>query len=175
MKIWYYVDGQGNQHGPVNERELVGKGVTKETYVWSAGMEKWKQVKNIPDLQKLFFSQTKPYGAGVIPYKQSLQQSYQQQEVSHPLPAVQESPKPASPVKPANFLVWSILSTICCCVPIGIYAIYCSAQVDSSYKSGRYTEAATWSAKAKKWAIVGAVCGAVVSVLYGIAYYVSNL
>ena len=43
--------------------------------------------------------------------------------------------------KPSNHLVWSILATIFCCLPLGIYSIIKSASVDGLWDQGRYTDA----------------------------------
>lgn len=61
--------------------------------------------------------------------------------------------------RPKNYLVWSILSTACCCLPLGILAIVNAAKVDSAWDRGDVTAANDHSAKAKKFAIVGAAIG----------------
>jgi hypothetical protein len=57
----------------------------------------------------------------------------------------------ASGPKPENYLVHSILATLCCCLPLGIVAIVYAAQVDSKYNSGDYSGAVIASNNAKKW------------------------
>ncbi len=61
------------------------------------------------------------------------------------------SPAPAGP-KPDNYLVWAILSTLFCCLPLGVVSIVFSAQVDGKYNSGDYAGAVDSSNKAKKFA-----------------------
>ena len=68
--------------------------------------------------------------------------------------------------KPDNYLVWSILSTLFCCLPLGIASIVFAAQVDGKYNSGDYAGANEASAKAKKFATWAAIAGVVVIVLY---------
>ena len=68
--------------------------------------------------------------------------------------------------KPDNYLVWAILSTLFCCLPLGIASIVFAAQVDGKYNSGDYAGAVDASAKAKKFAMWGAIAGIVVTVLY---------
>ena len=58
---------------------------------------------------------------------------------------------PAGP-KPDNYLVWAILSTLFCCLPLGIASIVFAAQVDGKYNSGDYVGAQASSASAKKFA-----------------------
>lgn len=61
--------------------------------------------------------------------------------------------------KPENYLVWSILATLCCCVPTGIAAIVYAAQVDSKWATGDYAGATKASENAKLWSIVSLILG----------------
>ena len=67
---------------------------------------------------------------------------------------------------PPNYLVWAILSTIFCCLPLGIASIVFAAQVNSKFASGDVAGAQESSRKAKQFAIWSAVAGVVVAVLY---------
>lgn len=69
--------------------------------------------------------------------------------------------------KPDNYLVLAIISTVCCCLPTGIYAIIKACEVNSSYNMGRYEDAVRSANEAKKWSIIGIIVGAVISILYG--------
>lgn len=77
------------------------------------------------------------------------------------------SGQPSGP-KPDNYLVWAILSTLFCCLPLGIASIVFAAQVDGKYNSGDYAGALESSEKAKKFAIWGAVGGIIVGVIYAV-------
>lgn len=68
--------------------------------------------------------------------------------------------------KPNNYLVWTILSTILCCVPIGAVSIYFSTRVDNYWNQGQYDQALDASNKAKLWAIIAAVVGIIFSIGY---------
>ena len=61
--------------------------------------------------------------------------------------------------KPDNYLVWSILVTVVCCLAGGIVAIIYSSKVNSLWDQGRYNEAIEASNSAKTWCIVSAVVG----------------
>lgn len=74
------------------------------------------------------------------------------------------------PPKPDNYLVWSILTTICCCLPFGIVAIVYSAQVNSNYQAGLYHEAVKSSVNARTWVIASFVTGLVISIGYMMIY-----
>jgi ABC-type multidrug transport system permease subunit len=75
-------------------------------------------------------------------------------------------PPPAQ--QPDSNLVWAILSTVLCCLPLGIVSIVHASKVSGLWAQGRYAEAQAASASAKKWAIWAAVAGVVVGIIYGI-------
>jgi len=99
----------------------------------------------------------------------SFQQPNQFQQANSP--GAQYPPVP----KPDNYLVWAILSTICCCLPFGIVSIVYAAKVDGLYSGGQYQQAREASENAKKWAIISAVVGIAVSVVYLIFYAVAGV
>ncbi len=70
--------------------------------------------------------------------------------------------------KPDNNLVWAILTTVLCCMPLGIVAIIKATSVDSLWAGGHHQEAIAAAADAKKWALIGAGAGAVFIVVYTI-------
>ena len=72
--------------------------------------------------------------------------------------------------KPDNYLVWSILTTVMCCMPFGIVAIIKSNKVDSLWAEGYQEEAIKAANDAKKWCIIGAVSALVFWVLYIVVY-----
>ena len=65
-----------------------------------------------------------------------------------------------------NYLVWSILATIFCCIPFGIPAIVFASQVDSKLSAGDYEGALESSRKAKTWCWVAFGCGLAGALLY---------
>ena len=72
--------------------------------------------------------------------------------------------------KPDNYLVWAILSTLLCCLPLGIVSIVYSAKVDGLFASGQYAQAQDASDSAKKWALASAIVALVGYALFGILY-----
>jgi hypothetical protein len=70
------------------------------------------------------------------------------------------------PVKPNNYLALSIITTVACCMPLGIVSIIKSTQVDGLYNSGKYQEAEETSKSAKNWAMAGIISMVVFFVLY---------
>src|ERR1700744_2198318 len=77
-------------------------------------------------------------------------------------------PQPPGGQSPNNYLVWSILATIFCCLPFGIVAIVKSSQVNGLCAQGRYAEAQASADTARKWVIWSVVAGIVVAIIYGL-------
>ncbi|MCL3861877.1 CD225/dispanin family protein [Actinotalea sp. K2] len=84
------------------------------------------------------------------------------------------SSTPPSP-PPPNYLVWAILSTILCCLPVGIFSIVFSTQVNTKWAAGDVEGAYASSKKAKQFAIWAAVAGVVVIVLYLVLVFAVGL
>lgn len=76
---------------------------------------------------------------------------------------------------PANNLVWAILSTILCCLPLGVASIVFAAQVNSKWAMGDAQGAYESARKAKTFAIWSAVAGLVVGALYVLFFVVMGL
>jgi hypothetical protein len=83
-----------------------------------------------------------------------------------PPPAPGYNPQPAGGTAPPNYLVWAILSTIFCCLPLGIASIVFAAQVNGKWAAGDAAGAQASSDKAKRFAILAAVIGLVVNGAY---------
>ncbi len=127
MEQYYYVDSNNEQRGPVPVEQLNEYGITRETLVWKEGMgQRWKPAGEIPELQFLFLSH----------------------DTTPPPPPGGAIPKPDS------YLVWSILATMFCCLPLGIVAIVYSARVDSLWSQDKYLEAVQASNKAKLYCLI---------------------
>lgn len=72
---------------------------------------------------------------------------------------------PREPMPP-TFMLWAVLSTICCCLPAGVVAIVFAAQVGSRYYARNYEGARKASRLAEIWIIVSIVLGIVSNALY---------
>lgn len=72
--------------------------------------------------------------------------------------------------KPSNYLALAIFTTVCSCLPTGIYAILRVMKVNDYYMMKQYDAAVAASNDAKKWSIIGIVLGSVASILY-FAFY----
>jgi ABC-type sulfate transport system permease component len=69
---------------------------------------------------------------------------------------------------PPNYLVWAILATIFCCLPLGIPAIVFASQVNSKWQTGDFSGAQEASRKAKQFSLWSTIAGVVVGVLYAL-------
>jgi hypothetical protein len=74
-----------------------------------------------------------------------------------------QQPAPYFPPPPhvPNYLVQSIVLTLCCCLPFGVVALVYSAQVNSKLAAGDVAGAEASSRSAKTWCIVALVAGIV--------------
>lgn len=72
---------------------------------------------------------------------------------------------------PDNNLVWAILSTVLCCMPLGIVSIIKSTNVNSLWSQGLYDEARKSAADAKKFAIWSAISAVVFWVIGFVIYF----
>ena len=67
------------------------------------------------------------------------------------------------PPKVPNFLIHSIVATLCCCLPFGIVALVYSAQVNTKLAAGDVAGAQASSKSAKTW-VIGALVAGIVTV-----------
>lgn len=94
------------------------------------------------------FGQSTPYG-GTPPYGQA------------PSPWSGSAGTP-----PPNHLVWAILTTIFCCLPLGIVSIVFAAQVNSKWAMGDVQGAYQSSARAKQFATWSAISVGIIVAFY---------
>lgn len=78
-------------------------------------------------------------------------------------------------MKPDNFLVWAIVSTVICCLPLGIVAIVYANKVDTLWYAERYEEAEEALRKAKLWTYISAGAGVAGTILFTIISFLIAL
>ena len=154
---YFYLDSVGQQKGPVGINELGRFDIMPTTMVWKQGLAEWVQAKTLPEFQAYFAASG----------------TQNDQQATPP-----QQPQTAPPftnyeAKPDNYLVWAILSTVLCCLPFGIVSIIYSTKVDNLWTLGNKAQAIEAANNAKKWAIIGAISGAVVGIIYGICALVA--
>ena len=67
---------------------------------------------------------------------------------------------------PEDNLGWAILSTVLCCLPLGVVAIVKANQVKSLWFQGFHAEARKAADDARKWAMWSALATVILVVLY---------
>jgi hypothetical protein len=75
-------------------------------------------------------------------------------------------PPNAPPANIPNYLVFSILTTVFCCLPAGVVSIIYAAQVNGKIATGDFAGAQAASKNAKLWAMIAAGVGFAVIALY---------
>ena len=55
--MYYYLDNNGTQQGPVDKNLLRSLGVTADTMVWKKGMEQWVKASLVPELRPILISE----------------------------------------------------------------------------------------------------------------------
>lgn len=144
----------GVQLGPIEGAELKALQITPDTPVWREGMGEWMKGGQVEELAGLFSQAAPatppPSGAYCAPG----QPQYAPGQACN-------TPGGMMPPQPPTYLVWSILTTVCCCVVFGIIAIVYSAQVSAAYNRGDYVQAERSSKTALNWIIASAVTGVV--------------
>ena len=73
---------------------------------------------------------------------------------------------PSPVIAPNNYLLWAILSTLLCCLPLGIVSIVFATKVDSLAARGDLGGALEASRKAKNFAIAAACVGGAIAAVY---------
>lgn len=78
------------------------------------------------------------------------------------------APEGQTPTTISNYLVQSILSTLCCCLPLGIVAIVFASQVNTKIAAGDIAGAMDSSKKAKMWCWISFGLGITGWILYAV-------
>lgn len=99
------------------------------------------------------------------PNAQNYGYDYQNSQYQTP-PVYQSAYEPEKPINWVPYLVLSIISTVCCCLPFGIVGIVYAAKINSAMNAGDYAEAERSARLAKIWIIVAFVVGIIVNVIY---------
>ena len=129
----YWINHNGVQSGPVDVDGIKEMGLTSAAYVWHEGLTDWVKITQLPELQ----GQPAP--------AQQPQINYQQPATTEPCP-------------PTN-LVWAIITTVLCCIPSGIVAIFYALKVSNKYREGDIEGAKRASETGAWWCIASIILG----------------
>ncbi len=178
MGQYFYLTPQNEQKGPVEANQLVTLGVNANTLVWTEGMAQWAPAGQVQELASFFAPAAQPatpptpsYAAQQVapqPAPQPAQQAAPQSVVY-----VQTNPsgtsQPAMP-KPGSNMILAVLTTVCCCLPLGIVGIVYASKVDGLYFAGDYAGALSAAKSARTWSVIGIVASLVIGIIYLLIY-----
>ena len=162
-KEYFYLNGDV-KIGPLSFEALKNAPISRTTLVWNNSLPDWIEAGALPELADFFVSVSPPPPTANFSSNSANNYSFGgsvNNQVRPPLPD--------------NYLIWSILATIFCCWPIGIFSIIQSAKVSSAYNAGDYQGAINASASAKKLAIVTACVGGIFAIIICIFYAIVGI
>lgn len=160
MNYWIIIDN--TPQGPYTPQQLSEMNLTAHTPVWHEGLTDWLPACKVDEIAGLLTPAapaiTMPTPAATV-------------APATPAPIVQAAPvtpTPAAPTavpvtpavepkSPPTYLVWAIITTIVCFLPMGVCAIICAAKVSSHYKAGRLEKASRMSERAALFVILSIV------------------
>ena len=74
--------------------------------------------------------------------------------------------QPQKPINGTPYLIFAIISTLLCCLPLGIVAIVYASKINSLQKNGDYAGAQNAAKKAKLFTIISAAAALIVTIFY---------
>lgn len=155
----YYVAKPGSQQpmGPMSIDQIrmgMQQGtITPDCVYCTTSMPQWQPLSSLPGLMPAAAPTPAPMpmGGGM--------------PMGAPMPGVMPGQAGMPMAKPDNYMVWSILVTILCCLIGGVVAIVKSSSVNTLWAQGRFAEAKQAADSAKQWCIISAVIGLVLGVI----------
>ena len=157
-KEYYYLSGE-TKVGPLSLDALKYARITPGTLIWNSALPDWVEARTLPELADFFEPTVAP----------SAQASTLGQTAPPPVAESHAAPITTPPM-PENYLVWAILTTVLCCLPLGIVSILQANKVSTLYVSGDYIGAQKASAEAKKWALWGTIIGPILYIILTVVY-----
>ena len=145
--MYQVIGADGFEYGPIDATQMhqwIGEGrVTEQTLAKEGNSNQWKALREIPEFAATLRMRPKP-------------------PVSAP---VRPSAVSLTPVHVPNYLIPAILTTLFCCTPLGIPAIYYAVRVNSKLNAGDVEGARAASANARLWCWICVVAGVLSMVL----------
>lgn len=190
-EIQYWINQNGVQAGPVTREELEHMSLTDEAYVWRAGMADWVRITEMSELAGCYQvcstpnpsapAQPAPAGEaaepGVDPEPAAPTDDVAEpcQPPMPPLPpavpdayatppapsTAMQQPAADAPKCPPTNLVWAIIATLLCCLPLGVVAIIYSTKVSQKFNEGDLAAAEHYS-EVSAWWCIGTIVGGII-------------
>lgn len=171
MSEWYY-EHNGSAEGPISEdniRRMIRDGIIKaDTGLWRQEMDEWQPAASIRTFSDAFqqpppLPESQSYSAP--PPASDYASQGQSGSGSQSGSGGQSANYGGTPDIPSH-MTKAILTTLCCCLPLGIVAIVKASNVSSAVRNGNYEEARTLSEEADTWANRSIVLGIVGGIIY---------
>ncbi len=133
------------------------------------GTDSAQQAGSQPQYQDPYaqYQNAQNYGSG---YQNTYTSDYQNNQYQTP-PVYQSSYEPEKPINWVPYLVLSIITTLCCCLPFGIVGIVYSTKINSAVNARDWEGAQKAAKTAKIWIIASAIVGFIVEVIYVVMIY----
>lgn len=167
MQYWIIINKE--RRGPVTREQLrLFPEFGPETPVWRQGLADWTTAGQLPEAAEIFGTPVTGPGPAPASAPASAPQIVYVQ-VPTPAPASGSAPAPGDgerPEMPPTYLVWAILSTLCCCLVTGIVAIIYSSKVAPLYNRGDFEGARKASERAGWWVVITFVAGLIWTPFY---------
>lgn len=166
MKTYYYVDADRQAAGPVSPEDFAALGITATTYVWRKGLPAWTRAG---ELEELDFRPEEP------PEPPAVDESRPEDETEPPGnnaepqvgPAEQSEATDHIPeLPPDNCLVWAVLATVVCCLPLGLVALLKASHVNDYWLMGQRDLARRTATEARNYCILAFGVGVALQLLY---------
>lgn len=179
MGYWIFLNNE--RKGPYSFDEIEQMTFPPTTLVWKEGLSEWLEAKDVEELAHRFAQPTQPpiyeEEEPIVEVKADIEEPQPEEaqidEDETPIaePPIFSAPhepetttQPTTSVQPPfecppTYLVWAILSTLCCCQLFGIIAIIYAANVKTKYNRGDYEGAVKTSERAALWVILSFVTG----------------
>ena len=152
----YWINHNGVQSGPHDLEAIKQMGLTSSAYVWREGMADWMKITQMPELQGLYEMAPQAHDTAAQP---AASPQHGEAVTGSPLeqqPTGQQyTPQDAEPCPPTN-MVWAVLATIFCCIPLGIVGIIYANKVTKCYLTGDL-EGAKKASETGAWWIIAAI------------------
>jgi hypothetical protein len=151
--MYRLIGADGVEYGPVPAEQLrlwIAQGrANAQSRVRLEGEAEWRALESIPELASALTAPPARAGGPWAP--------------------------PGAPSSSGiqSYLVWSILATLFCCVPLGIPALVYAAQVDGKVVSGDLAGALESSRKARLWCLWAAGVGGGFVFLYLLVFLIA--
>ena len=117
---------------------------------------------------------------GLPPAEAAAQEQVEEPAQKQPVYQYQQPQQPYQQVRTGEtvnwvpYLVLSILSTVCCCVPFGIVAIVYAVKINSLVSEGKIDEARSAAKTARIWIIVAFAVGIIFDIVVFLFIFISG-